>query len=182
MTHPPYRQIQRYADLLAVECARVWRTIVFQEEVELAASVEELELGVRLPGAADLAQARQTLAAAGPGPYKERPHIYARETVLLADFPARVKTWVQALRIGSLGVATYPGEAFVEMGLEAKAKSAFRPTLLVELANDYRGYLPTVEGHEAGGYETWRAKSSYLEREAAPKMVASALRQLAKLA
>jgi hypothetical protein len=180
--HPPYRQIERYADILAVECARLWRTIVFEDTIELAATIEELEFAVRLPTADELTQARRTLAAAGPGPYKERPHIYARETVLLAqDYPARVKTWVQALRIGSLGIATYPGEAFVEMGLQVKAKSPFRPTLLVELANDYRGYLPTVEGHELGGYETWRAKSSYLEKEAAPRMVASALRQLSKL-
>jgi hypothetical protein len=180
--HPPYRQMERYADILAVECARVWRTIVFQDTVELAASIEELEFGVRLPSAEDLAQARRTLAGAGPGPYKERAHIYARESVFLAqDYAPRVKTWVQALRIGSLGIATYPGEAFVELGLEAKAKSPFRPTLLVELANDYRGYLPTVEGHEVGGYETWRAKSSYLEKDAAPRLVASALRQLSNL-
>lgn len=180
--HPPYQQMERYADLLAVECYRVWRTIVFQDTVELGASIEEIELGVRLPEAADLAQARQTLAAAGPGPYQDRSHIYARETVLLAEgYPRTAPTWIQALRIGSLGIATYPGEAFVEMGLEAKAKSPFRPTMLIELANDYRGYLPTVEAHEQGGYETWRAKSSYLEKEAAPKLVACALRQLGRL-
>ena len=68
------------------------------------------------------------------------------------------------------------------MGLELKSKSPFKPTMLIELANDYRGYIPTVEGHELGGYETWRAKSSYLEKEAAPKFVASALRQLKSLA
>jgi len=181
--HPPYRQMERYADLLAVECYRVWRTIVFQDTVELAASVEELALGVRLPSAEDVAQARQTLAAAGLGPYKERSHIYARETVLLAEgYPRTAQTWVQALRIGSLGIATYPGEAFVEMGLEAKAQSPFRPTMLIELANDYRGYLPTVAAHALGGYETWRAKSSYLEKNAAPQIVASALRQLGSLA
>ena len=68
------------------------------------------------------------------------------------------------------------------MGLEIKAKSPFRPTMLIELANDYRGYIPTVEGHRNGGYETWRAKSSYLEVQAAPKLVAAALRGLAALA
>ena len=109
--------------------------------------------------------------------------MYARETVLLdRDYPATVKTPVQALRIGGLGIATFPGEAFVELGLEVKARSPFKPTLLIELANDYRGYLPTVEGHELGGYETWRAKSSYLEKEAAPKMVSAALRRLEAVA
>ena len=89
---------------------------------------------------------------------------------------------VQAMRIGALGIGTFPGEAFVELGLNLKAKSPFKPTLLVELANDYRGYIPTLRGFEEGGYETWRAKSSYLEKEAAAKMTASLLRQLGTLA
>lgn len=181
--YAPYEQMQRYADTLAAECYRVWRNIDFQDSLELGGSIEELDLSTRLPDAEDVAAARKLLASAPQGTqYKERPQIYARETLLLGEeYPRTVKAPVQALRIGSLGIATFPGEAFVELGLEVKAKSPFRPTMLIELANDYRGYLPTVEGHELGGYETWRAKSSYLEVEAAPKMVASALRQLGKL-
>lgn len=183
---PPYEQMQNYADILAAECYRTWRTIEFQDSLEIAASIEELELGVRMPAAGEVSDARKLLASApapGPNGYTEQPLIYARETVLLSEtFPSRVKTFVQALRIGGLGIATYPGEAFVEMGQEVKSKSPFKPTMLVELANDYRGYIPTVEGHELGGYETWRAKSSYLEKTAAPKFVASAQRQLEALA
>ncbi len=181
--HPPYEQLERYADILAAESYRAWRTIEFQEAVEMGAALEELELVTRLPGEEDVSAARKILAAAGAGPHKERSHIYARETVILHEsYPKTVKTPVQALRIGSLGIATFPGEAFVEMGLEVKAKAPFKPAMLIELANDYRGYIPTVEGHELGGYETWRAKSSYLEKQAAPKMVATALRLLGKLA
>ncbi|MEO7651578.1 MAG: hypothetical protein ABIZ80_14020 [Bryobacteraceae bacterium] len=180
---PFYTRIRRAADLLSRECYRVWRDIRFQDWVELSASTEDLELGVRLPPEQDIAAARKTLAdAPGSGQYKDRTQIYARETLILNNsYPKTVQTVVQALRIGSLGIATLPGEAFVELGMEVKEKSPFKPTFLIELANDYRGYLPTVEGHEQGGYETWRAKSSYLEKEAAPKLVASALRQLGKM-
>src|SRR5260370_902286 len=136
---------------------------------------------VRRPWSADVDAARRLLASGGASPrngYKEQPLIYARETVILSEtFPNRVKTFVQALRIGDLGIATYPGEAFVEMGLELKSKSPFKPTMLIELANDYRGYIPTVEGHELGGYETRRAKTSSLEINAGPKFVASVLAQ-----
>ena len=184
--HAPYEQMQNYADILAAECYRTWRTIEFQDAVDISASIEELELAVRMPSAAEVSAARQLLANAGappPNGYKEQPLIYARETVLLSETVTdRVKTFVQALRVGNMGIATYPGEAFVEMGLELKSKSPFKPTMLIELANDYRGYIPTVEGHELGGYETWRAKSSYLEKTAAPKFVASAVRQLESLA
>jgi hypothetical protein len=180
----PYEKCQRVAETLAGECYRLWRSAPFTDSVELNASEEQLELGVRLPPASDVAEARKTLAAApGTGQFKERPQIYARETIILNEsYPKTVITTVQALRIGPLGIATLPGEAFVELGLELKAKSPFRTVFPIELANDYRGYLPTVEGHELGGYETWRAKSSYLEKQAAPKLVAAALRQLGRIA
>jgi neutral ceramidase len=179
----PYERMQQVADTLAAECYRIWRAISFENAAELAASEEELELGVRLPDTGEVAAAREILAAAPRGgQYRDIRQIYARETVILSEsYPATVKTVVQAMRIGSFAVATFPGEAFVELGMELKSKSPFKPTMLIELANDYRGYIPTVEAFEAGGYETWRAKSSYLEKLAAPKLVAAALRRLSAL-
>ncbi len=183
VSHPPYAEMRRYADILAAESYRTWRSLDYHDSVDLDAYVEEIELGVRLPTAADVAQARKTLAGAPKeGNYSDRAQIYARETFIMSEtFAPTVKTFVQTMRIGDLGIATFPGEAFVELGLEVKQKSPFKTQFLIELANDYRGYIPTVEGHEHGGYETWRAKSSFLEPHAAPKMVASALRQLEKL-
>jgi len=182
--HPPYERMRRAADMLAAECYRVWRALSFEEWVKLDAAEEEVELEVRLPTAAEVAAARKTLAAASSsaGQLRERPQIYARETIILGEgWPRKVRTLVQAMRIGSLGIASFPGEAFVELGLEVKGRSPFRPTLAIGLANDYQGYIPTVEAHRLGGYETWRAKSSFLETTAAPKLVAAALRQLARL-
>lgn len=181
---PPYVKMQWVADIVAAEAFRTWRKIQFQDWVDLGATQEELEFGVRLPNADDIAFARKILAAApSSGQLQELRQIYARETVILSEsYPKTVKTPIQALRIGQLGIATFPGEAFAELGLAVKANSPFKSTMLIELANDYRGYIPTVEAHEHGGYETWRAKSSYLEKEAAPKMIAAAKRGLAELA
>ena len=192
VAHTPYGMVQEYADTLAAECYRIWRTIQYHQDVELEAAVEELELGVRFPSADDASAARRVLAAAPTkilnaeptgGEYKALSQVYARETVIMSEtFTQAVKTPIQALRIGSLGIATFPGEAFVELGLEVKAKSPFRPTMLIELANDYRGYIPNRGAFDLGGYETWRAKSSYLKEQAAPKMVATVLHLLGKLA
>jgi hypothetical protein len=145
--------------------------------------VENLDLGVRMPAGGEVAAAQSLLGDADLGSnFSERPRIYARETIVMhGAWPDVWTVPIQAIRIGGLGIATFPGEAFVELGLEVKANSPFKPTFLIELANDYAGYIPTVEGHKQGGYETWRAKSSFLEVEAAPKMVASALRQLGAL-
>lgn len=76
-----------------------------------------------------------------------------RITRRMADVPDRVRTWVQALRIGDLGIAAVPGELLVELGLDLKARSPFSQTIVIELANDSVGYLPTRQSYEEGGYE-----------------------------
>src|SRR5439155_4232493 len=98
--------------------------------------------------------------------------------VLLAKHPARVKVILQAIRVGELGIVANPCETFVEIGLEVKKKSPLRPTFTIELANGYNGYLPTAEQHALGGYETWRARSSYLEVDASRTITAAWLELL----
>lgn len=179
----PYEKIRRVADMLAAECFRTWRNMEMRASAGLAVSQEEIELAVRLPSAGDIAAARKTLAAAPKtGPYTEWPHIYARETIIMSEtFPRTVRLPVQAMRIGGLAFVGFPSEAFVELGREIKAKSPIQPTFIAELANAYHGYVPHLEGFDQGGYETWRAKSSYLEREAGPKLVAAVMRRLEAL-
>ena len=75
-----------------------------------------------------------------------------------------------------------PGEPFCQTGLDIKAQTPFKPTMLVGMANDYAGYLPTEEQHALGGYETWRAKSSFLEVKAASVIRDTALELLTALA
>lgn len=84
----------------------------------------------------------------------------------MAQYPPSVKAKIQGIRIGELGIVGIPCEVFVETGLAIKKQSPLKPTLTIELANGYNGYLPTREQHALGGYETWRAKSSYLAVEA----------------
>jgi len=50
---------------------------------------------------------------------------------------------VQAFRIGDLGLVALPGEPFCQTGLNIKAKSPFKQTMLVGMANDYAGYVTT---------------------------------------
>lgn len=59
-----------------------------------------------------------------------------------------------------------------------KEESPHRYTFTIELANGYGGYLPTREQHRLGGYETWPARSSFLEVKAESKIRAEVLRLL----
>jgi hypothetical protein len=178
---PPYGQIDAVADDLATEAVRVARGVDRHDRAVLDARAADLMLGVRRPGQEELARA-ETLVGRANGPdLKTVEEIYAREALLLNRYPGEVPVTVQALRIGSLGIVSIPCEVFAEIGLEIKGKSPYRPTFTIELANGYNGYLPTKAQHALGGYETWRARSSYLEVDAAAKITDKALELLREL-
>jgi hypothetical protein len=179
---PPYAQIRLVADALAREVARVAGSIDYRKHAPLAMREAHLRLGRRATPKDDVARAKFILSKAQGAELSGLEEIYARETVLLAEYPPYVETMVQALRVGELGIAASPCETFVETGLAIKAESPLKPTFTIELANDYRGYLPTAEHHELGGYETWRARSSFLEVAAEAKIRAKILELLKQVA
>jgi len=180
---PPFAKMKAVANDVAAEALRVSRSIDYRDWVPVAVRQTEIELGVRRPTAEERDRARQIMASAQGSAMRTLEEIYARETVLISEYPAKVPLILQALRIGDLGIAAIPCEVFVEIGLEIKKKSPFATTFTTSLANGYNGYLPTPEHHRLGGYETWRARSSYLEIDASPRIVEQLLgllRQLSK--
>jgi neutral ceramidase len=178
---PAYGKIRQVADELAGEAVRVAGEIKPTGAVSLASATAELSLGVRKPSSDELARAKEIVAAAKGPIMQGLEEIYARESIKLVDYPDKVPVTIQALKIGDLAIVAIPCEVFVEIGLDLKAKSPFKPTFTIELANGYNGYLPTKEHHELGGYETWRARSSYLEVGAAEAITAKALELLEQL-
>jgi neutral ceramidase len=161
--YEPYEKIRIVANSVADTAFETYQKIEHKDWVSLAMAQKEIELAVRLPNAEDIKRAEDLLAQAKGPLLKTREEIYARETVLLAKYPPKVKVILQAIRIGDLGIVSTPCETFVEIGLEIKKKSPLKHTFTIELANGYNGYLPTPQQHSWGGYETWRARSSYLE-------------------
>jgi hypothetical protein len=142
----------------------------------------ELKLAVRKPTAEDMRRAEGILARVQDKVLRTPEEVYARETVLLAKYPEEVMVPLQAMRIGDAALAAIPCEVFVEIGLELKRTSPFPVTAVVSLANGYNGYLPTPEHHALGGYETWRARSSYLEVQASVTITRTLQEMLRRLA
>ncbi len=177
----PGEQIKVVAASVAEAAFKAYSDIKYHDWVPLQAAQAEIELGVRKPNAEQLAQAKQWLADAGPGPYPKTREIYARESVLLDGYPDKVQVILQAFRIGDLGVVSSPCETFVETGLAIKKDSPLKPTFCVSLANGYNGYLPTAQHHEWGGYETWRARSSYLSVDSEAKIRETLLKLLGEV-
>jgi hypothetical protein len=175
----PYEQMGFVAEVLAQTVGKAYGNIAYHDALPLRVKETEVELGVRRPSDDELAGAEKRMSGVTERPLKGLPLVYARETTLLAKYPPTVKARLQAIRIGSLGIVSSPCETFTETGLAIKKQSPLKPTFTIELANGYNGYLPTPEQHGLGGYETWRARSSYLAVDAEPKIRETLLRLLA---
>jgi len=87
---------------------------------------------------------------------------------------------VMAARVGELGIVGLPGEVFCELGMEVRRRSPAKHTLVIELANDAIGYIPTREAYAEGGYEATPGATMY-QPGCGEALVESALRQLSQL-
>jgi hypothetical protein len=177
----PYERIKLVADSVAQTAFAAYQSIKYHDWVPLAMAEREIELGVRRPSEAEVARAKEIVAQAKQPILQGLKEVYARETILMANYPPTVKARLQAIRIGELAILSSPCETFAEIGLDLKRRSPFPTTCTIELANGYNGYLPTPDQHKLGGYETWRARSSYVEVDSSPKIVKTLLELLGEV-
>lgn len=94
--------------------------------------------------------------------------VYAREQMLLEVQAASTMFPIQCFKIGDTLIGALGGEFFAATGLYLK--SLFPQYFTITMANDYVGYVPPLNEFSFGGYETWRARSSFLEEEAEEKI------------
>jgi hypothetical protein len=151
-----YQHTERVAALVAAAALWAWNEATFAADVPLGAAIREVVLEPRpAPTPADIAHAEEIMAREHAGePVLMGERSFARRVRRLAEDPPRARpTWVHALRIGGLGIVGAPGEFFCELGLEIKGRSPFRQTMVIELANDCVGYIPTRRAFSEGAYE-----------------------------
>ena len=93
---------------------------------------------------------------------------------------------VMVVRIGDTAFVGLPGEMFTEFGMDIKAKSPCRNTMVMGLTNDEKGYFPTKVSFTQGpkgftpmitGYETTPGTTKY-EIGSGEKLAESAMKQL----
>lgn len=181
----PGEQIAAVTKSVADAAERAWARVEWKAHVPLASAERDITLAVRKATPAELERARrlvETTPRDKDGQFSDRKALYAREAVLLDAYPDKVPLKLQAHRIGRLTIAAIPCEVFVEIGLDLKAHKLLDQHFTISLANGYNGYLPTPEHHAFGGYETWRARSSYLEVDASTKIAAQVKELLAGVA
>lgn len=173
--HEPYAKMRIVANDVANEVLRVYQTIQYKDWVPLRAAQSELNLKVRRPTPEMIAYAQKVLAKpATETPVHRLEKTYAERTIQMNGWPQNIDVLLQTFRIGDLGVAAIPFEVFTEIGLDIKARSPFKSSFTIELANGSYGYLPTPEQHKLGGYETWLGTNK-VETLASRKIVSEIL-------
>ncbi len=92
------------------------------------------------------------------------------------------ETVLQVIAIGDVAIVGVPAEYFTIFGVDIKRRSPFKHTIVAELANDWIGYLPNLEAHRFGGYQTWMGHHSYAEPGTGERMADEAVKMLEELA
>ena len=171
-----FSKSQLIANDLAEKVFQSIESVQWENNPTLLAQYEELSVSVRKPSVDELEVARRTveetyfenliLKESHTGNEDGFKRIYAREQVLLSEFPDTVLFPIQAFKIGTGVISGLGGEFFSETGLWLKEKNSGRNYFTICLANGYVGYVPPAHEFELGGYETWRCRSSFLEPEA----------------
>lgn len=166
----PHEKSELIGTDLADKLAEKLKTIQWHEKPVLSVAYEEVPIGLRKPSAEEVEAAKKIVAETDYrliDPSAEAMiKIYAREQVLLNEFPDTTMFPIQVLKIGDITIGGLGGEFFAETGLSLKQKKKDSKYFTITLANGYEGYVPPAHEIEKGGYETWRCRSSHLEPNA----------------
>ena len=147
-----------------------------QPDQVLAAVGQVVDLPLKpLPSLADLEAERDgyqreldearragaTQATLNPIEYHLNWAVDAIEQMKQGEAATKVPAFLQALRIGDTVIATMPGEAFSELAIEVKERSAATTTLFSAYTNGVLTYMPPAAEYPDGGYECDYAHHSY---------------------
>jgi hypothetical protein len=156
----------------------------FQREAELLAATAHLNLPIRRISPEEQARARAVVrdAANGTGAQLHGldPRVEAQSILEMAQQEQAIdETLIQAIRLGSALILTFPGEVFLEHAQDALRGLPVESAMVFGLANDYVGYIPTREAFSEGGYEVKTSFVSSRFDPSAGERLVSASRALA---
>ena len=159
--------------------------VIWHNNPALAVQYEELELAVRKPSDGELEAAKKAFIENDFDNLSLKDdavqRIYDREQIMLNEYPDTFIAPVQSIKIGNLVIGALPGEFFSETGYYLKKSITSHNYFSISLANAYGGYIPPAHEHERGGYETWRARSSFMETGAEEKIRVTLIELIRKL-
>lgn len=169
-----YEKSKHIGEDLAQALVDSLSAIIWEKNPVLNVKYTDLSVSVRKPSAEELERAKHIVENTDYEAIvldnKGYEQVYAREQVLLAEFPEEKLFPVQSFHIGDGVIGALAGEFFSETGLMLKASFPNKKYFTICLANDYVGYVPPAHELKQGGYECWRCRTSHLEESAEEKI------------
>ena len=183
-----YRKMGR---VLAGEAIKTRERITGTDDIEVNVFSEILKVKLRRPSKADIEWAEKVIADSalnGEGKgyanevMKSTEAGFASEMLKLEKSDKTIADIeVQLVKIGELAIAAWPGEVFVEFGLELKERAPFKYVIIGELSNGtVDNYIPTRQAFKNGGYEPRLSCYINLEAEGGNEILESTLRLMNK--
>jgi hypothetical protein len=172
--------IEQYTDEMLELALSAYQKIQYRGDADLEMAQTQLHLNYRVPDQQLLEWSQRVVKEMGDRLPKDTKEVYAREQIFLHEMQS-TDVLVQGIRIGEIGIATTPNETYAITGLKIKAASPLAHTVVIELANGAEGYIPPIEQHLLGGYNTWPARSAGLEVEAERKISQAAIHLLERV-
>lgn len=169
----PFEKSRLIGKDIAEKVVRSMSSLIWEEDPVLKVRYKELMIHTRKPSTEDVKAAARSISEFHFEnlSMKESSHtgndeifrmIYSREQVLLNEYPESIPFPIQIFKVGSYLIGGLGGEFFAETGLWLKEHINKGQYFTVGMANDYVGYVPPEHEFIAGGYETWRCRSSFL--------------------
>ena len=79
---------------------------------------------------------------------------------------------------GELAFVSLPGEPFVQLQLDLKARAPVAFTFMLGYTNGYTGYFPTLQANREGGYGASWGETMHVEPAAGEAMIDAAVKAL----
>lgn len=166
---------------------QVYDKVNYMDDVTLRYVEKVIDIPSNMPNADELVLAHQYKKLHDEGKDHEIPYEGMMLTTVVAEAERMVKLEhgpenfpmkFGALAIGDVGIFGIPGEPFTAVGVEIKKAEGYKMVMPCVNTNGARGYFPTSNAYEEGGYE---ARSSFFKKGAAEHIAEEGRRMLASI-
>jgi len=174
----PSQKCAIVAGMLVDQVDQLWQQAAFSDEVTIAAMESTFSQQVHKISPHEIALYE---ARAHDGALSHQERVFAREKLLLLEYPDTVDMPMQAWRVGNWCMPTFTGQMFAQCALDLRYASPFETTAPVELANGWGGYVGRRLDYLLEGYEMQLARSSFAMPGTGEAMLCRAVELLQKI-
>lgn len=174
----PSQKCAIVGEMLAAQIEQIRNAATFTEDIPIAAAESTF---IQKVHKIDTREMSKNKAQANDDSLSHQERVFARERLLLLDYPDTLEMSLLCWRVGNWAMVTFPGQMFAQCALDLRYASPFETTALVELANGWGGYVGRRMDYILGGYEMQLARSSFALPGTGEEMLCESVKMVKKI-